>query len=113
MSTNFTIRSYQRFPLHCRIYYRGRDGVGHGRVWNLSRTGWRVDGDRGVIPGDHLILCVYLPPRRGLVFVDRAVVRWSRGKEFGLENVHVEEDNETHLSQVVARLVQQPYHRPS
>lgn len=113
MPTSFTIRSYQRFPLHCRVYYRGQDGVGHGRVWNLSRTGWRVDGDRGVIPGDHLTLCVYLPPRKGLVFVDRAIVRWSRGKEFGLENVQIEQDNDTRLSRFVTRLVQKPQYRPS
>ncbi len=113
MPTSFTIRSYQRFPLHCRVYYRGQDGVGHGRVWNLSRTGWRVDGDRGVIPGDHLTLCVYLPPRKGLVFVDRAIVRWSRGKEFGLENVHVEADNYARLGRFVTRLVQKPQYRPS
>ncbi len=109
MPTTFTIRTYQRFPVRCRVHYRGVEGPGQGTVWNLSRTGWRIDGNRSVIPGDHLTLVVYLPNKKRLALVDRAVVRWSRGKEFGLENVQVEADNDARLSGFVTRLVQKPY----
>lgn len=109
----FVIRTYQRFSVHCRVNYRSNGLVGRGRVWNLSRNGWRVDGDCGILPGDKLILCVYLPSREGLLFIDRAVVRWSRGQEFGLENLRLEADNEARLIRLVTSLVQSPCYRPS
>lgn len=42
--------------------------------------------------------------------VDRVVVRWSRGKEFGLENVQVGAENDVRLSRFVTGLVQKTYH---
>ena len=56
-----------------------------------------------------LTLCVYLQGRKRLVIVDRAPVRWSRGQEFGVENVQFEADNDARLGQFVTRLVQKPF----
>lgn len=67
-----------------------------------------MDGDRGAIPRHHPTLCAYLPCLNRLVLVDWAALRWSRGEGFGLENVHVEADNEVRLSRFVTRLAQKP-----
>ena len=109
MPNRFTFRAYQRFPVQCRVHYRGPDGPGQGTARNLSRIGWRVTGNRPVAPGDHLTLVVYLPNKRRLALVDRAVVRWSRGEEFGLENVTMTRYENLRLEVFVTSFVRTRY----
>lgn len=54
-------------------------------VWNMSLNGWRADGTRIVTIGMVLSLFMILPQSNKTVIVERAIVRWSRGQEFGLE----------------------------
>src|ERR1051325_2745477 len=45
VSMSFSIRPYRRFPLCCPVTYHAGLHEGHGTVWNLSLTGWRLSGD--------------------------------------------------------------------
>ena len=108
----FAIRAYNRFPVQGRVYYQGDRVVGQGVVWNLSKNGWRVDGRSSVEPGTALTLYVYLQRDQQLVIVDQAVVRWSRGQEFGLENVRLAAQAKARLSRLVTNLIQRPYRPP-
>jgi len=37
--------TYRRFPVHCSVTYNAGPLQGHGTVWNLSCTGWRLSGE--------------------------------------------------------------------
>ena len=58
-------------------------------------------------PGETLSLTVTLPNKQRIE-VPEAVVLGSRGQEFGVENVLVEQHNHVRLQQYVNRLVREP-----
>jgi hypothetical protein len=85
----FLIRLYRRFPVQCSVTYRAGPFQGQGTVWNLSCTGWRLSGDLPMRPGETLSLTVTLPNAQRIE-IPEAVVRWSRGQEFAVENLAIE-----------------------
>ena len=105
VGTRFHVRSFRRFPVQCSVYYSCDTFQGSGIVWNLSLNGWRVDGTHPVEPGTIITLCVFLPGQHPTVFVDRAIVRWSRGQEFGIEVNSIKADEQARLEQFVTALV--------
>ncbi len=50
----FTLRPFHRFPMHCAVTYHAGTFQGHGTIWNLSCTGWRLSGDLPMRPGETL-----------------------------------------------------------
>jgi hypothetical protein len=58
-------------------------------------------------PGETLSLTVTLPNKQRIE-VPEAVVRWSRGQEFAVENVLIEQHNHVRLQHYVNRLVREP-----
>ena len=103
----FTLRPYRRFPVQCAVTYHAGACQGQGTVWNLSCTGWRLSGDLPMRPGDTLSLSVTLPNEQ-CIKIRQAVVRWSRGEEFAVETVLVEQHTRARLQHYVTRLVQEP-----
>ena len=81
--------SLPSLPCAMPVTYNAGSFQGHGTVWNLSRSGWRLSGDPSMRPGETLSLTVTLPNEQ-CIEVREAVVRWSRGQEFAVENVVVE-----------------------
>jgi len=58
-------------------------------------------------PGETLSLTVTLPNEQRIE-IPEAVVRWSRGQEFAVENVVIEQHAHARLQHYVKRLVQEP-----
>ena len=85
----FSIRPYRRFPIQCSVTYNAGPFQGQGTVWNLSCTGWRLSRDLPMRPGGPLSLTVTLRNEQRSE-IPEAVVRWSRGQEFAVENVEIE-----------------------
>ncbi|MGH7181548.1 MAG: PilZ domain-containing protein, partial [Nitrospiraceae bacterium] len=100
----FSIRSFQRFPVHCPVTYHAGPFQGQGTVWNLSCIGWRLSGDLPMRQGEMLSLTVTLPNEQGIE-IPKAVVRWSRGQEFAVENIEIELPTQARLKHYVKRLV--------
>ena len=73
----FTLR---RFPVQRGPFQ------GQGTGWNLSCIGWRLTGDLPMRPRETLSLTVTLLNEQRIV-VPEAVVRWSKGQEFAVENL--------------------------
>lgn len=96
----FTIRPYRRFPLQYSVTYDAGPFQGLG-------TGWRLSGDLPLRPGETLSLTVTLPNEQRIE-IPEAVVRWSRGQEFSVENVLIEQHNHVRLQHYVNRLVREP-----
>ena len=103
----FSIRPFRRFPVHCSVTYNAGPFQGQGKVWNLSSTGWRLSGDLPMRPGESLSLTVTLPNEQRIV-VPEAVVRWSRGQEFSVENLAIKPHTRARLQHYVKRLMQEP-----
>ena len=85
----FTIRLDRRFSVLCSVSYNAGLSQGQGTVWNLSVSGWRLTGDVPMRAGERLSMAVLLPTQQQ-INVFEAVVRWTRGQEFGVENVVIE-----------------------
>ncbi|MFI5223788.1 MAG: PilZ domain-containing protein [Nitrospirales bacterium] len=100
----FSIRLFRRFPVHCVVSYSAGPFTGVGTVWNLSRSGWRLSGDLPMRPGESLSLTVTLPNEQR-IDVHNAVVRWSRGQEFGVETVETPKHTAARLVHYVRQLV--------
>jgi hypothetical protein len=103
----FSIRPDRRFPVHCTVTYHAGPFHGHGTIWNLSCTGWRLSGDLPMRPGETLSLTVTLPNEQRIA-VTEAVVRWARGQEFAVENLVIQSHTRARLQHYVKRLVQEP-----
>ena len=103
----FTIRPYRRFPIQCSVTYNAGPFQGQGTLWNLSCTGLRLSGDLLMRPGEPLLLTVTLPNEQ-LIEIPEAIVRWSRGQEFAVENVVIKPHTQHRLAHYVKRLVQHP-----
>jgi hypothetical protein len=101
---SFVLRAFRRFPVQCAVTYHAGPFHGQGTVWNLSCTGWRLSGDLPMRPGEALSLTVTLPNEQRIVVPD-AVVRWSRGQEFGIETVETPKHTQARLIHYVRRLV--------
>ena len=98
---------FRRFPLQCAVTYNAGPFQEQGTIWNVSCTGWRLSGDLPMRPGETLSLTVTLPNEQRIA-VPEAVVRWSRGQEFAVENVLIEQHNHVRLQHDVNRLVREP-----
>ena len=103
----FTIRPYRRFPVHCGVTYNTGPFHGQGTIWNLSCTGWRLSGDLPMRLGEILSLTVTLPNEQHIL-IPEAVVRWSRGQEFAVENMLIAPHAHARLQHYLKRLVQEP-----
>jgi hypothetical protein len=104
----FSIRPFRRFPVQCSVTYNAGPFQGQGTVWNLSCTGWRLSGDLPMRPGETLSLTVTLPNEQHIL-IPQAVVRWSRGQEFAVENLAIEPHTQARLQHYVTWLVQDPH----
>jgi hypothetical protein len=102
----FTLRLYQRFPVHGSVTYNAGPFQGQGTVWNLSLSGWKLSGDLPLQVGQMCSLTVNLPNEERIV-VTAAIVRWVRGQEYGLETLAVEKQTHSRVERVIKRLVQE------
>lgn len=105
----FSIRSYRRFPVQRPVTYHTGLFHGQGTVWNLSLRGLRLSGDLPMRLGETFSLTVTLPNEQH-INVPEAVVRWSRGQEFAVENLAMEPHTHARLHHFVKRLAQERAH---
>ena len=105
ISNGFHLRKYRRFPVHCAFYYSNDEIQGTGTVWNLSVSGWRVDGTCEVKTGMVFTLLVMLPEYHKTIIIERAIVRWTRGLEFGLQIGAIHHTDTGRLKQFVSSLM--------
>ncbi len=108
MAIRFQIRSYLRFPVECPVYFLGPDFLGKGTIVNLSKAGSQIVGDQSVQRGTPIALRVFLPDQEAPVRIARARVRWSAGREFGLQNLTLHPDEQTRLARYIRHLACKP-----
>ncbi len=85
MSDTRDRRTAARLPVDIPVDYLGKEFLGNGTVINVSPYGVLIRGDYLPIIGTNLSLRMFPPDDREPLSVERAVVRWQRGSELGLE----------------------------
>ena len=103
---HFIVRPYRRFPVVCDVSYEHGFHEGHGTVWNLSRTGWRISGTLTLRPGDVCSLRVVLSTHKP-ISVAAGVVRWVRGEDYGIETLVLDNNAQIQLGKYLqARIME-------
>ena len=82
----------------------GHQDGGEGVLIDLTREGCRVYSDVRVPTGSQLQLRLYLPNHDSSVEVELSAVRWSRGREFGLEFLRMRSEAQEVLCRAVEDL---------
>ncbi len=95
-------RRSPRYPMKGAIALAGDDRQSQGNLINLSTGGCAVESETLMQRGDYLVLRVYLSNHDLPVEVDLAAVRWSRGREYGLEFIRIRNEVQQQLRQILA-----------
>lgn len=94
-------RSAERIKFHCNIILDTGKQVNEGRVLNLSVGGCLVESAVSVTVGDTLQLRLSLPGPELPLRVPRAAVRWTKGGQFGVEFIELEETDRVRLKRIL------------
>jgi hypothetical protein len=81
----FFMRKNQRFKDLVPVQYRGDGTAGEGMLKDLSLSGGSITGNGSVSVGMALTLHLFVPGDPEPLLIDRAVVIWVKGMEFGVE----------------------------
>ncbi|WP_447979384.1 PilZ domain-containing protein [Candidatus Nitrospira bockiana] len=98
------LRRYPRLLVHFRIFLLSPDAPeDSGLVLNLSLGGCRIRTARPVLRGVHVVLRLEVPEEEP-IRIERAVVRWSKGQEFGVQFYTITSRQQHRLKQLVHAL---------
>ena len=101
-----------RFPVQFRSSFSSIAMVGGvGSLVDLSLRGCRIESSTAVQPGASLELRISAIENEVQIQVQAAIVRWSRGQQFGLEFEVIASSEWVHLQKIVKQLELEPYQR--
>jgi len=103
-------RKDPRFPIHWRMVFSGALVAGEGTVTNLSVRGCAVESHLSVPRGTELELCALIPDDDCPWAPEKAVVRWSFLRKFGLEFTRIRPEEQERLRRFVSTLETGPSH---
>jgi len=97
-------REPSRFAVELPIAFSGVDVSGGGIVSSLSNKGCTVRSDEHVRPSTFLVLHIHLSEQYSPIEIKLAVVRWSTGKEFGVEFLEMASQERQRLHHILKSL---------
>jgi hypothetical protein len=106
----------QRKNIRFRVQFRSSFSSivmvgGEGSLVDLSLRGCRIESPTDVQPGASLELQIVAIEREPPIQIQAAIVRWSRGQQFGLEFEVIASTEWVHLQNIVKQLEMEPYQR--
>jgi hypothetical protein len=81
----FVMRKNQRLKKLVPVRYLGDGIAGEGIIKDLSLSGSYMTGNAPVSVGMALALQIFVPGDPEPLLIDRAIVRWVKGSEFGAD----------------------------
>ncbi len=75
-----------------------------GKIVGLSMSGCEVESNKSLQQGRELPVLFHLPDGKPPLEIKVALVRWSRGQQFGLKFLTMEPDQQARLRRVVTTL---------
>lgn len=97
MSDTRDRRKATRLPVEIPVDYLGKDFLGKGTVINVSPYGVLIRGDYLPIIGTNVSMRLFPQDDKEPLHVERAVVRWQRGSELGVEIISMTPDARVRL----------------
>lgn len=97
-------RHYSRHCIELPVRFSSDDLSAEGVVRDLSMGGCKVQSEAGIVAGDFLGMLLVLPGRQAPLAISLAVVRWSAGREFGVEFIRIEPAHQTLLRRLIETL---------
>ncbi|MET0516190.1 MAG: PilZ domain-containing protein [Nitrospiraceae bacterium] len=94
-------RYSQRISVSCSVIFAGDDGVGEGRILDLSLPGCLLEGAETLKTGDYVQMRIFLPDLQSPLNVPLAAVRWVDGFKVGLEFIQTSRQEQKRLEQFV------------
>ena len=84
---------------------------GEGSLVDLSLRGCRIESPTDVQPGASLEVRIAAREHEPSIQIQQALVRWSRGRQFGLEFVTMAPEEWARLQHTVKQIEMEPYER--
>ena len=100
----FTVRRYPRYAVQLPLSFSVGSREGDGTMYNLSMGGCRAVSDMEIPPNEYMRVRLYLSFTEVPVIVETAAVRWSAGKDFGLEFLVVDEEQKGRLQRFLTSI---------
>ncbi len=97
-------RESSRFAVELPIAFSGIEVAGGGIVSSLSNKGCAVRSDENVQPGTFLVLHIRLSEQYSPMEIELAEVRWSTGREFGVEFLRMASQERQRLHHILKSL---------
>lgn len=101
----FVMRKDQRFKKLMPVRYLGDGMAGEGVIEDLSLSGSYMTGNVPVSVGMTLALQMLVPGDPEPLLIDRAVVKWVKGSEFGVDFDTPPPKVAERITQVISTLV--------
>ena len=99
------LRTSPRIPFDCHLFFSSHDQVeADATLLDLSTTGCAAESATTVQPNMNLDLWIFSPTYTWRMHIDYAVVRWVRGKMFGVEFLNLRPVQRTRLRNLIAKL---------
>jgi hypothetical protein len=96
-------RYRQRVPLKIPVIFTMGAQIGGGRVLDLTIPGCLIESPVTVRKGQSIQLKIHLPGRETPLTVGLGVVRWTNGKQFGVEFIRMGESQGVLLQRFIAQ----------
>ena len=79
--------------------------AGEGIIKHLSLSGSYITGNRPVAVGMALALQIFVPGDREPLWIDRAIVKWVKGREFGMDFDTLLPNVAERLTKIISKMV--------
>ncbi len=110
--SGFVMRKNHRFKKLLPIQYSGDGVAGEGMIEDFSLSGSYVAGYVPVSAGMALALQIFVPGDTEPLLIDRAIVQWVKGSEFGVDFGTPQPKVTERITTVISRLVKAEYCAP-
>jgi hypothetical protein len=106
------LRKNLRFHVQFRSSFSSVGMVGgEGDIVDLSISGCRIESVTDVQPGASLEVRIVTKAQEPPLQIQQAIVRWKRGRQFGLEFVTMDTGEWARLQRTMKQIEMEPYER--
>ena len=110
--TGFVMRKNHRLKKLVPVRYLGDGIAGEGIIKDLSLSGSYITGNVQVSAGAGLALQIFVPGDPVPLLIDRAIVKWVKGSEFGVDFDTPPPTVAERITQVISILVKTQHGSP-
>jgi PilZ domain-containing protein len=96
-------RYKRRIPLKATVNFSTGSRIGEGQILDLTCPGCLIKSPIAVQKGQSLQLKIALPDQKLALMVALGVVRWTDGKQFGVEFIKMDEPHRVALNRFMAQ----------